>query len=83
MKTLTKEEFMEQYGSVEVEFCYHYKCTTSYSTELNDGNTLQIDTTYEYRDDIYPGMSGIVSSLDPKHAHIIDKSGNTILECNM
>jgi len=40
---MTKEEFMEKYGDVEVTFSYYYKYVFHYTGTLEDGSSIEVE----------------------------------------
>jgi len=70
---MTKSEFYEKYGDVEVTFVGYYKYTFDYVSTLSDGNTLycqyggDADDIYRFDVDTLPIT---IKSLQPNFARI-------------
>lgn len=66
---MTKDEFMEKYGDVEVTFARYHKYVFTYQADLGDGYLLIVNTGGD-ADDVYDDMviadwPETVRSLEP------------------
>lgn len=66
---LTKDQFIEKYGDVLVEFSRYYKFTFTYKGTLPDGGIITVDvgggSAEIYRHEAVPGLKETIQSLDP------------------
>lgn len=79
---MTKEEFLQKYGDVEVIFEHYYKYTFSFSATLPDGSKLSVDiggvVSDIYKKDICANSPEKVSILDPCSGSVYDKTGKEV-----
>ena len=75
---MTKEEFIEKYGDVEVIFSSYYKFTFTYKSILEDGSIVFVDfgaTSEEiYRHEVTSTGVRTIKSLSP-YAGSVYKDG--------
>lgn len=68
-KEITRAEFYEKYGDVEVTFSHYYKFTFSFSGDASDGSRVCVDVGGNsddiYRFDVSAGDAQTVLSLRP------------------
>lgn len=66
---LTKDQFIEKYGDVLVEFFRYYKYTFTYKGTLPDGSIITVDVGGDsaeiYRHEAVPGLKETIRSLGP------------------
>lgn len=66
---LTRKEFMDKYGEVEVRFRSYYKFTFYFNAELEDGATLSVGVGGSadeiYREEVAADTAGKVAGLFP------------------
>lgn len=66
---ITKDQFIEKYGDVLVEFSRYYKFTFTYKGTLPDGASITIDLGGDsaeiYRHEVVPNLKETIRSLDP------------------
>lgn len=66
---LTKDQFIEKYGDVLVEFFRYYKYTFTYKGTLPDGAIITVDVGGDsaeiYRQEVVPGLKEPIRSLWP------------------
>lgn len=83
MAELTRQEFLEKYGDVEVTFFSYYKYTFTFTGETPDGHEISVgygghsDDIYRY--EVFSGETGTVSSIDPYQGSVY-KDGTLIDE---
>lgn len=69
MTTVARDEFMEKYGQVKVQFKSYYKYAFTYSAELPDNRTLEVqvggDPDEIYRMSVTASGSESVVCLGP------------------
>ena len=75
---MTKEEFIEKYGDVEVSFSSYYKFTFTYKAILEDGSTVFVDFGANsediYRHEVTSTGVETIKALDP-YAGSVYKDG--------
>lgn len=68
-KVMTRQEFYEKYGNVEVRFSSYYKYTFTYAADLPDGKHLTCgcggNADDIYRLSVYADDSATVGDLEP------------------
>lgn len=66
---ITKDQFIEKYGDVLVEFSNYYKFTFTYIATLPDGASITVDMGGDsaeiYRHEVVPNLKTPIRSLDP------------------
>jgi hypothetical protein len=81
MRKLTKEQFLEQYGDVLVQFSSYYKYSFSYRGVAMDGTVVVVksggDSSDIYRTFVAADVIISVSEVDP-YEGIASKDGETI-----
>lgn len=74
---MTKQEFMDKYGNVEVKFSSYYKYTFTFTGEF-DGGVVVVDVGGDssdiYRMEVCSGSTESVGGLDPYSGYFA-KSG--------
>ena len=82
---ISREEFMEQYGDVEVKFVYYYKYKFTYSTSLADGRAVQVSVggchDDIYRHEVSNDKTYTINSLYPDVGNVY-KNGEVICSFN-
>lgn len=77
---MTKQEFMNKYGDVEVKFSSYYKYTFTFTGEF-DGGVVIVDVGGDssdiYRMEVCSGLSESVGGLDPCYGSFA-KSGGVV-----
>ncbi len=78
---VTKQEFLEEYGGVFVEFSSYYKYTFTFVATLAHGNQLCVSIGGD-GDDIYrlevDSEQITVKELNPRSGSATDANGNTM-----
>jgi hypothetical protein len=68
-KKITRDEFYEKYGDVEVTFSSYYKYTFEYAATLDDGKRIVVsyggNSDEIYRHEVSSGSTEIISALGP------------------
>jgi hypothetical protein len=84
MITLTKEQFIEKYGDVEMHFTSYYKYTFSFEGKTPNGETIKASVGGSaddiYRFEVCTGSNGTFSSLDPECGYVYDSNDNKVCE---
>ena len=66
--SITREEILEKYGDVQVEFSHYYKYVFTFKGELQNGENVFVDTGGNaddvYREEVVTGQTYSVSELD-------------------
>ena len=66
---MTKDEFIEAFGEIEVTFSHYYKYTFSYTADLPDGSKLSVSLGGNaddiYREEVSNNHKSSVSALSP------------------
>lgn len=79
--SITRQEFYDKYGEVEVEFKSYYKYTFTYTGVTEDGITISVDYGGDdseiYRHDVSVGVKEKVGSLYP-YAGFAHRDGEVI-----
>ena len=82
MAKLTRAEFYEKYGDVEVVFDSYYKYTFNFHGLTKNGSTLTVrlggDADEIYREEIYANDVTTVQRLQPYAGTVYDASGNEV-----
>ena len=80
---LTRAEFFEKYGQVEVTFSSYYKYTFTYIGQLPDGATVTVGyggaSGEIYKYDVKAGDKESILSLDP-YCGSVERDGVTVEE---
>ena len=78
---VSKEEFLEKYGNVEVVFSFYYKYSFVFEATLAHGKTLYVSVGGD-GDDIYrlevDNKPITVRALNPRAGSATDADGNTM-----
>lgn len=80
---MTRTEFYEKYGDVEVAFSSYYKFSFAFSAELPDGSLLSCEVGGNsediYRFDVVAGVRVRLLDLQPFYG-LVKKDGETVDE---
>jgi hypothetical protein len=80
-KEITRAEFYEKYGDVEVTFSSYYKYTFEYSATLDDGKRIVVsyggNSDEVYRHEVSSGFTETINALGP-YAGNVYADGNCI-----
>lgn len=66
---MTKDEFIEKYGNVQVKFSRYYKYMFTFEGALDDGSVVEVECGGNsddiYRFEVIPDAVETVAGLDP------------------
>lgn len=82
VKDITRSEFYQKYGDVEVMFSEYYKYVFTYNGMLPDGKSITVeyggDSSYIYRHRVLENFPETISSLSPFKGSVYD--GKELIE---
>lgn len=82
MTTMTKEEFMRDYGDVLVKFISYYEYKFTFSGLLDDGRSIAVGVgggaNVIYKMPVNADAEMTVTSLDPFVGHVFDTDGTKV-----
>lgn len=66
--SITREEILEKYGNIQVEFSHYYKYTFTFVGELENGEEVYVDVGGNseniYKEEVSDGQMYYISELD-------------------
>lgn len=81
MKEMTRTEFLNKYGDINVVFTDYYKYTFNYKFDFGDGSYLTVsvggDPDEIYRESVVAGEECSVSSLYPYKGYLVKDNETT------
>lgn len=84
MITLTKEQFIEKYGDIEMYFQGYYKYSFTFKGTTPNGEVIYVSIGGSsddiYRLEVCDGNNGTLRSMDPDNGYVRNSNNDVVCE---